>query len=303
MPENPENSPDPKQRPSLAGAVETKPAIRTMRTDVAELLQKKKSSFAQIAGQEIAAHSDIPLKPPRPGIKIILTKWAIRGLFALFILLATAGVISLFISPASEYEKKSDAPRPYFSTEKERGVSASTADKNSLGRALRSIYGEGGRTKTITRTAITLQDGPISRSLTLHDFFPLMELAPPSPAFLERIEGPLMVFFYHMGPEENRLGFATRTRDPARTLRDLILWEPTLVQDVRPIFFNERLQFPAEPTFENKLFRNIDWRWLPLSQNSDLGLAYSVFTAKDLMIITTSRAEMEAVLTRLLDAQ
>ena len=302
MPEDPKNSPESKQQPASAGHAEIKPAIRTMKTDVEELLQKKRSSFTQIAGQEIAAHPNSPAPAPKPSIKTRLTQWGIRGLFGLFILLALAGIISLFISPVPRQTAKPEKIKLFFAAEKERDAVISSADKKSLARVLQSINSENARAGTITRLAITLEDGPSSRPPTLTDFFALLDIIPNSPTFLERIEGPIMPFFFHNG-NGNRFGLATRTRDPARTLRDLILWEPTLANDLRPLFLNEHLQFPAQIAFEDKIFRNIDWRWLPLSQNTDLGLAYAVFSANQLMILTTNQSGMEAVLTRLLGIQ
>lgn len=301
MPDNLENSQKSVQQ-SPPNTNEVKPAIRTMKSDVAELLQKNRSSFTQIAGQEIAAHSNVSVATPRPDIKTRLTQWSIRGLFLLFILLAVAGLVSLFISPVPGPDTKPESTRPFFSTEKERDVIASTADKKSLTRVLQNLNSEKGRINTITRAVITLEDGPSSRPLTLTDFFSLLGITPNSLTFLERIQGPIMPFFFH-GQDGNRLGIAVRTRDSSRTLRDLILWEPTIANDLRPLFLSEHLQFPAQIEFEGKIFRNIDWRWLPLSQDKDLGVAYAIFSADRLMILTTNQAGMEAVLARLLGNQ
>ena len=118
MPEDPKNSPESKQQPASAGHAEIKPAIRTMKTDVEELLQKKRSSFTQIAGQEIAAHPNSPAPAPKPSIKTRLTQWGIRGLFGLFILLALAGIISLFISPVPRQTAKPEKIKLFFAAEK-----------------------------------------------------------------------------------------------------------------------------------------------------------------------------------------
>lgn len=302
MPNNFQPTETPIEPPVTDGSDDHKVSIRTMQTDVAEFLQKKKSSFTQIAGQEIAARPTRPQSAPTPDIKTRLIRWGIRGFFLLFSLLAIGGLISLFISPVPRPAPEPEALRPFFATEKERGAAARTADPKSLTRVLDDIYAERGRSNTITRIKIILEDGPIQRPLVLRDFFSLLGIHPRSPTFLERMEGSVMPFFFH-ARDGNRFGLAARTRDPDRTLRDLILWEPTLADNLRPLFFGERIQSPAQIVFEGRIFRNIDWRWLPLSPDKDLGVAYAVFSADQLMILTTSQAGMETTLTRLLDVQ
>ena len=134
-----------------------------------------------------------------------------------------------------------------------------------------------------------------------------------------------MPFLYH-GGGETHLGIAVKTRDTARTFRDLLLWESSLAVDLLPLFNGLNVK-PTDALFEDRTYRNIDWRFLRLSTietpsvesgttttssdlplaelgpKKDIGLGHAVFPARNIAVVTTSKEAMETVIGRLFDSR
>jgi hypothetical protein len=64
------------------------------------------------------------------------------------------------------------------------------------------------------------------------------------------------------------------------------------------MFFDERTDTIVAP-FEDRTYRNIDWRYLKLSQAKDLGIGYGVFPASNVLIFTTGKEGAETTINRL----
>ncbi len=82
----------------------------------------------------------------------------------------------------------------------------------------------------------------------------------------------------------------------------MLSWEPGLLRTFTPFFFDEKVNSVIAP-FEDRTYRNIDWRYLKLSQDKDLGIAHAVFPAGNILIITMSKEAMETTINRLFDAR
>ncbi len=274
------------------------PAIRTMKTDIQELFQKTKPSFIHIVGQEIAARTG---KEERGG-----PRW-IRSLVAVGLIGTLTAAIALSLSwwlraPASaplEPTNKNSGSQ-LFSSERTLEITAKTAGRIRFGQTIEAAVKQGERAGTITRIAIALEDGPQVRPATLADFFGLYRIRPPQ-NFLSSVEQPFMPFVYH-GGGGGRLGLAARVRDADRTLFNLLAWEKNMLIDLGPFFFGEK---PGEQAsaFEDRTYRNIDWRFLKLSADGSSGIAYAVFPAHDVFILTTSRESLEKTVDRLFEVR
>ena len=107
--------------------------------------------------------------------------------------------------------------------------------------------------------------------------------------------------FVYTSEQGRRFGLAMETIDLDRTFLDLLSWESSLLADFLPLFFNQKPEAVITP-FEDRTFRNIDWRYQKLSQAGDLGIGYALFPAKNLLVITTSKESMETVISRLFSA-
>ena len=68
------------------------------------------------------------------------------------------------------------------------------------------------------------------------------------------------------------------------------------------LFFGDEIK-PLTSNFEDRTYRNIDWRYIKLSQEKDVGFGYTVFSAGNILVVTTSKAAMEEAINRLFDAR
>lgn len=287
MPQDP--SPQPVPPPEKAG-----PAIRTMKTDMEQMFRQSKPTIADF----VQPKSKIPSRP---------TKDHSRGLRIFFILVlvlvllgsGTAGVLFFFRSTQKPVIVK-QIPPPLFPVEFTKELSVTAAKDASLEKIIDQTNKETERPQTITRLLVTLTNEPIERYLATKDFFEMLSIKAPV-SFLDETADSLMPFFYHTG-QENHFGVAILAKDSDRLFRELFAWESKLSLDLRPLFLNRPPDGSFE-TFEDQTYRNIDWRFLKLSTDKDIGIGYLIFPAKKLLIITTSKEAMETVINRLFNAQ
>lgn len=289
MPDQPLNPSLPK--PAEEASPSQKQSIRTMKSDVETFFKTTKPSLIQIIGKE----AKIPVARPVAGERKIINYRLI--LFAGIALLAGGFLVFFLISPKSEKSKpKLFPPTPFFATESSRTVSVRSDDRSLFLRLIEDSVREREREGTIKRVLIKLRDGPKERFATVTDFFKFYKIEPPG-GFLAYTEQVLMPFVYY-GGDGARFGLSFRTSDPDRAMRDLLLWEPSLLRDLAPLFFDETPETVIAP-FEDRIYRNIDWRFLKLSQTEDLGITHTVFPAGNVVVIITGKEAMETVINRL----
>lgn len=295
MPDQPKN---PQQSSAVPPKInpEPKPAIRTMKSDVEALFKTTRPSLIEIISKE----ASVPM--PRPflkGKKMFSNRGLTIGVAMLFI---AVGIIIFFLNQSQKEKLKPKLvpPAPFFATETARTVSVRSNDRALFLRLIEDSVREREREGTIKRVIVKLQDGPQERFATVSDFFEFYRIETPS-GFLNYTEAALMPFIYY-GRDGARFGLSLRTTDPNRALRDMLLWEPSFLRDLAPLFFDEKPEVVIAP-FEDRTYRNIDWRFLKLSQTQDLGIAYTIFPAGNIVAITTSKESMETVINRLFDAR
>lgn len=275
------------------------PAIRTMRSDVQELFKTTKPSLIQIIGKEAEASKEVYRSENKRNYKTLAITAG-----ALAFLASVAGVF-FFLYPfrASDEEiipAKPMLPLPYFAVETARTISMGAKDRALFLRLFTDSYKEQERDGQVKRIVIKLQEGERERFADLHDFFEFYKITPEK-NFLGRLSPPLMVFIYY-GGDGNRIGLIIKTNNPDRTLADMLAWESSILSDFRPLFFDEKPETSIIP-FEDRIYRNIDWRYQKIFDGKDLGIAYALFPAKNLLIITTGKEAMETVINRLFDAR
>lgn len=299
MPDQPHNlNPQPDQEEKKTSGT----AIRTMKTDVQELFKSSRPSVAQMIGK-VGEGSDIPRKQAK-SIGTYLT----IGVFAIIVVALGGGGYYAWTNllPAAAPKPTVTAiapPAPFFATEASRTIAISTDDRAQFLRLMEDSMRETERVGTVKRILIKIQDtNGQERYAAISNFLNLYHINPP-PSFFTRVDNSssFMPFVYY-GNDGSRFGMAVRTKDVNRTLRDMLDWEGSIVGDISPLFFGEKTQ-PLSAKFEDRTYRNIDWRYLKLSQEKDLGVAYTIFPAGSLFVLTTSKASMEMVINRLFDAR
>ncbi|QQG44865.1 MAG: hypothetical protein HYW89_02520 [Candidatus Sungiibacteriota bacterium] len=272
-----------------------KPAIRTMRSDVQELLKTTKSSLIQIVGQETVSAPAAPQGGLRfkKYVPLVLT-----ALGAAAVILTAA----LFIFPKKDGAPatKLVPPAPFFAVEASRTITIKPQDRSQMLRMLGDSAQEKEREGIVKRVLIKVLDGPTERFILPQDFFEILRVNPPA-GFLASTQPPLMTFFYYSGGGP-RFGMALRSSDPDRLMAQLLTWESSFLSDFLPLFFGEKPEVIISP-FEDRTYRNVDWRFIKLSQEKDLGLGYTIFPAGNILVITTGKEAMEVVVSRLFDAR
>lgn len=270
-----------------------------MKSDVDELFKTTKPSFLDLVGQQAQVTSHQQIKGTSRSFR--------RPIFflAAFLLLlggSVGGYFFLFKTQQPEVEPRRLATlAPFFATESSRTITADPNRRNEFLRLFDDAYQESERGSTMKRLLIKLQDGPQEYFAQFSDAADLLRLTIPA-ALLLRTQDPAMTFFYYQKEGGTRFGLATRVTDFDRTWRDLLSWEASMVRDLRPLLFSEKIDATITP-FEDRTYRNIDWRYQKLSEEQDMGIAYTVFPAKNIVVIATSKEMMETAINRLFDAR
>lgn len=280
-----------------------------MKSDAEELMKTEKPSLIKIAAESRRPVSIPGIPVPKRPMSFIMIGAIIAGL----ILLGGGGLAVFYayrsrISPVKSPDDiitpdqtRIPPPTPYFATETSRTITVKKTDRAEFARLMADTWHEKEREGTVKRIIIKVQDGPIERFATLGDFFELWRIAPPQ-EIVNQASGMLMAFMY-AGPTGNRLGFAVRTDEPERTFAHMLRWEPSLLAQATPLFFDERAGSILSSFFEDRTWRNIDWRYMKLSPEKDIGIGYLIFPVGDLFVFTTSKEATEAVINRLFDAR
>ncbi len=271
------------------------PAIRTMKSDIEEMFKTSKSSLIKIVGQEMTeARGTIEKKEAKKYYMLI------GGCLAALALLAGGAYLLFSGETPKDVPAKLITPAPFFATETSRTVGVKIQDRAQFIRLLEDSMREREREGTVKRIIIKVQEGQNERFASMTDFFGFWRIAPPK-NLLAQIEPPLMVFIYY-GKDGSRLGLAAKVRDLDRAFGEMLWWESSLLRDLQPLFFNESPE-TILALFEDRTYRNIDWRYLKLSQNLDFGIGHAVFPARNMLILTTSKETMETVISRLFEAR
>ncbi len=283
------------QNPQEKKQDQRKPSIRTMKSDVEELFKTTKPSLIQIIGREDAA--PIIRQIPRASS----SKKVIIFLMLLFALLCGSFVVYYFVlAPAlistPQIPLSFDPPAPFFSTEQSETVSGSFENRVLLLQKIEGVMRERAREGTIKYIPIKLEEKGHERFANADDIIQLYRMRPPQ-EFSLAIESSVMPFVYY-SEEGSRFGMAFRVRDANRMLRNMLTWESSILSDFTPLFFSEKPEIIVAP-FEDRAFRNIDWRFLNLSHTKDLGIGYSFFPAKKVFILTSSKEAIETIISRL----
>ena len=268
-----------------------------MRSDVERLFKTAPPSVAQMIGKSG------PINPAVRKRARIASLYLVLGIAVVLVLIIgeTAYYFrnTIFPPPSATEIKKAVVPAPFFATESSRTIEVGQTDRQQFLKLMNDSMQEFERDGTVKRIIIKFSDTPDQRFANMTDFLDAYHITPPE-NFLKRLTSGLMIFVYTSSG--TRLGLAVKTSDPTRTMRDMLDWEPTMLVSFRPLFFGQQLS-PVTATFEDRSYRNIDWRYLKLASDTDIGIGYTIFPAGNILVITTSRALMETAINRLFDAR
>lgn len=273
-------------------------AIRTMKSDLDRLFQTAPPSIAQRITRPGAVNPAVKQAHKNAAVYVIL------GVMLVLFIIAGAGAYyfwdTLFPPPPPIERIKPVPPAPLFATESSRTIDIPQTDRQQFIKLMADSMKEFERNGTMKRILVKLSDASGEHFITLSDFFEFYHITPPE-SLIKRLDANPMIFV-HTASSGTRLGFAVKTNDASRTLRDMLDWEADMRTDFNPLFFGIKLA-PVSLTFEDRSYHNIDWRYLKLSSETDIGIGYGIFPAKNMLIIGTSKELMETVISRLFDAK
>ena len=294
-------------------------SVRTMRSDMEGLMQS--SGGAKPSLMQSIRRRGTPQIPQQPGtasggLRILLRVVALLIVAAIMLLGALAALPQVFPNsflslrnkipglsvyaptPASPAHPAATAPN-FFSTETTQDIVASLDSRAIFFELMDHAIKGGERQGTMKRLLITTTAADSSdRFMTMQDVFDFYRISAPPPV-LQQADG-VAFFFAYFARDGGRFGAATRVFDSEVTLAAMGAWESRIADDLTPLLFGEPAT-ATSTTFRQMTFRNIDWRFLPLSQTRDIGIAYGIFPARNYLILTTSSEAMEATINRLFD--
>lgn len=273
--------------------------IRTMKSDISEFLKDTKPSLIQMITAEeprrIAEEIEEDERPKRRPAGLI----ALIGV--LMLLLGAGGFFAYrLLRPATTQEATLKIPQPLFSVEKSSTVritsrESATPYEKSLNRGDVSD-----RSGSITRIIpLFSEDSAATRALSAVEFLAAADIRLPSKA-VSRLEGSYMPILFRLG-QSWRQGLILKISDRQRVFEALLEEEPSMAQHWASLFPN-RLPPTRIVPFEDREYRNVGYRILPLDPSSDVQLAYGFFSAKNYLIVTDSEEAFRAVINRLFQA-
>lgn len=276
-------------------------AIRTMKTDMEKLFKESRPNLAQMMGEHKETH---PTANQYAISSLPRTSKSLSPLtlisFILLIVAALGAVWYFYFYPFSPSSvppppPTTETPAALFYTEHTQTITGDINTPVLILQQIEDIIQTSEGNGTFVYTPIKLRGTENDHYATAEEFFKLYGAKPPTNLLIS-IGNTVMPFVYYSS-EGARFGFVLKSRDLPRTLQSMIAWEPSLLGDTVPLFFKETIAATTVP-FESRAFRNIDWRYLNLSQDKDLGIAYSLFPSKGFLVITTSQDTMETVINR-----
>lgn len=267
------------------------PAIRTMRSDIAEFLRTTKPSLISIIARQAESGRIEPAK--RRGRPVAI---------AIGLALAGAGLIGAgglalwrLANPTPAAPAASTAmTRPTLTADATSQVTiAPQADE--LGRAI-AAAGSRGEPGSLQHLAISIRRASAQpQAPTAAELFAIIGADPPA-GFAASLAGTVELYF-HRRSGGAALIIIAEAQHPARALQGLIAWEPSLASDLAPLVPGG-LEATIEP-FRDFTYRNIDYRYLELDAAADRGIGYLHFPGKRRIVIATSAEALRLAIERL----
>lgn len=272
--------------------------IRTMKTDVAEYLKETKPSLLSILTQEIKPDG----LAEEPGYKLkSKPQWLpLAAVLGVVLILAGGGYWTFRYFSGGETNGENGIitpPKPIFGSEKIKTIL--TRGDADFTRNFQALGDENERDGLVTKLDMRALEAAGAIPFTPEMFLRVIDAKPPS-EFYANHESALHAFLYS-DRGASRFGMLFISRNNARSLQQMLVWEPTIQRDLEPLFLG-RLPESAVGVFLDASYRNINYRFLSLSRSEDLGIGYFLFGVKNYLVITTSKKAMEVMINRLFEA-
>ncbi|OGZ97304.1 MAG: hypothetical protein A3I44_00770 [Candidatus Sungbacteria bacterium RIFCSPLOWO2_02_FULL_51_17] len=267
--------------------------LRTMKTDVATFIQKERPSLISMVSRQ----EDAPLLERKTAARP-----SALSLLATFLIIAIFGMLGytgyLYYQATRVIVEPGPGTTKFFSTDKKVSHTVQQ-DRASLLKVLQEESTERERDGLVKELSLSLESAVITRTLTPHQFFSLLAIKTPK-GFLDELDVEFLPFlFYTKG--ETYFGAVARAKNTDAAFAKLLEWEVSIQKDLKPLLFNREAEVTI-PLFEDKTYKNVHYRFVQLSNETDFGIGYFVFPTKSFVIIGTSEEELRVVINRLFEA-
>lgn len=272
----------------------SKPSIRTMKSDISEFLKETKPSLIQMLATQVEAERSGVREEKRrdfPWIKIV-------GVFTLFLLVIAGGYAGYqYILKAPPEEANAIIPQPFFTVEKTTALQYTPRELENLRSEIQKERG-GERPGSLKRLVVLIEEAGAMRHITPAEFTSATRLEIPE-LLLPTLTAVMPVYYERSNGV--RLAVIFKSNDPKRFLDIFFRTESGLITGWAPLFLDM-----TPPTriigFEDRLYKNIGYRILPLDPALDLSLTYGLYPAKNYLILTSSEEAFKAIVDRLFEA-
>lgn len=278
---------------TLNFAEDRKVNVRTMKSDISAFLKETKPSLVQLISTQTEAER---LSEPREGRgRRYLEMLVILAVSLVFI--AAIGFLAWQKLAPSGNGKNHTAviPQPFFSVEKFATIDYRPEIKN-LKEKIREAALATEKAGTMKRVVV-LYSAPASvTTLDGNDFLREAGINAPGDA-APSLTGPIMLIAHKAGVG-TRLATVMKTSDARRVFEILIRNERDALLTWRGLFLNAPPP-PKNLTFEDRDYRNINYRILTIDDASDLRIIYAIFPAKEYIVAASSRETFQEIINRL----
>lgn len=274
-----------------AGQPERRPAIRTMRSDIAEFLKTSKPTPASLLARQAQWHE---YKTPQAGLPWL---WigAAGAVLAIAIVLGFSWRFFGRTGQDTVIETTAVMPAPFFPFDHTSELTAE-AMPVSLRNAIVTIAQD--QPGSLRRMAVKIRGK--GGTAAYPDLAELLKAAYgelPQP-FIENAVGPPQIFRYQLAPNRAELGLVVEVREPALVLKSLLTEEPSLPSDLAFLFLGV-LPPPVFTRYGDAAYRNINFRFFK-AEGGNGGFGYLHFPTRRLIVMATSEESIRAVIDRLL---
>ena len=271
------------------------PAIRTMHSDVSEFLATTKPSLVSLLVRQ--AQWEEYHSSPRPTHRQMAV-----GALALGLGLAIA-VLFLIWSVRGPGrggpQPGSGASSPFLAYDSTETITVAEGNERFIA-AINAIGQSRHSAGAFERLDFRLQTlSGRKEPLALAAFLDLALIRLPA-AVAENAAGSPQFFRYQAASSVD-FGIAVELQNAGHALASLRAAEPSLARDLQPLFLGVTPP-PTLAPFENRTYRNIDFRYLPMDAEGKRGIGYVYLSAKRLLIMTTSADAMNHVIERAFEA-
>lgn len=290
------NYPPANQSPSEPAKRE--PAIRTMKSDMAEYLKTTKPSLVSILARQ--AEADEARQSQQNGGPKKSELKAALAIFLTLVSLAAGFLGYLYLKrekpPTTKRPEATPAALMFYEKSSEVLINENRREfTQALNEKAKATTAAG----TFHRLTLRLRNkegtDPV---IGIRQFFELADAKPPE-GFLDTIVEPPQLFIYRQG-DGPRLSILLKSDDLERALESMRRWESALPTSFAFAFFGEGLPVTLEP-FSSRTYKNIDFRYLKMEADRDRGAGYLAFPAKRLIIIATSEEAIRLTINRLFE--